>query len=525
MSMVTTASPELVQVTARHPLRCTNESAVAVLESPFRLGPMDELVFPFVSIEVVFVYRSPASTLSSDSIHGELLPVERLQQAVSRLLDYYPHLTGRLQFNPDERVPEITQLGTGAEILVAQCSVKLDDITSSGSASGRILMPNLPASGNALLPPFDRTVEGVCRDPIFAIQHTRFACGSVALGIRLHHIVCDAHGFFQLVRDLAEIYRGLRRSSLPKLADPPEIRSYLRGGPNAMSPDEKQEALEFQPSTYYVEDSLKEPSESPAPSTELPAGPPVVGRVLRFSGRDLNALKELATDPSGHGWVLTFEALCAYLYQRVYLARLELHSQGVSLPAATAQLSRGFWASIDIRDPTRLNLPARYFANAVYCPHTYAPHDLLADRPLWQVAKFLHDLIRSVDPQQMEQTTKWVAAQPDKSRIKLDYSFFNGSFTVSQWSKFNMYMDVDFDVDEHDKAIPPVLVSPPFTEISLLDGLAMILSTEEQFYRATEEGDSPSSAEVPCAIDVNLTLSEPLWTILDRDEQFQKFCC
>lgn len=49
-------------------------------------------------------------------------------------------------------------------------------------------MPNLPDSGNALLPPFDPTIEGVCRDPILAVKHTRFACG-FALGSAALHCV------------------------------------------------------------------------------------------------------------------------------------------------------------------------------------------------------------------------------------------------------------------------------------------------------------------------------------------------
>lgn len=91
----------------------------------------------------------------------------------------------------------------------------------------------------------------------------------------------------------------------------------------------------------------------------------------------------------------------------------------------------------------------------VYCPYTYTAHELLADGPLWQVAKSLHELIRSVEPLQMEMTNRWVAAQPDKSRIRLDYSFVNGSFTVSQWAKFGMYLGVGFDADGHGQAIPP----------------------------------------------------------------------
>lgn len=168
-----------------------------------------------------------------------------------------------------------------------------------------------------------------------------------------------------------------------------------------------------------------------------------------------------------------------------------------------------------------LTSPAHYFPNAVYCPYTYSPHELLADRPLWEVAKWLHELIRSVEAQQMQKTNRWVAAQPDKSRIRLDYSFSNGSFTVSHWAKFDMYLGVDFEVDPDGQALLPALVSPPFTEISLVDGLAMILSTEEQASRSTQK--ESVSGTYPCAIDVNLTLSEPVWRILDQDEDIRRY--
>lgn len=520
---MTIVSSDKVEVIAKYLLQCANKSAVAALGSPFKLGPIDQMVLPFVPIEVVFVYKKPGSSTQSSSILDELIPVERLWQALCYLLDYYPHLTGRLSFIGDGHVPEVTRLGEGAELLEAQCGLRLDDLCPSTRASGRLVISDLPAAGTALLAPFSRTIEGVCRDPIFAVQHTRFSCGGVALGIRLHHIMCDAHGFFQLARDMAEIYRALRPSLPPVLACPPEIRSYLR---NPMSLEETQEAIRYQPAMYYLEGSDRVKPEVPALDAEPLAGPPVSGRVLRFSGPKLRAIKELATNPSGKGWVSTFEALSAYLYQQIYRARVKhLETQGVTVSEAASQLSRGFLASIDIRDPHRLNLPARYFPNAIYCPFTYSPHELVADSPLWQVTESVHNLIRSVEPEHMAKTPRWIAAQPDKGRIKLNYSFFNGSFIASQWSKFDMYVGVDFDADESGKPLPPSVVGPPFTRLALVDGLALFLSTEEQFYRVTgQDGSCSSSKDVPCAVDVQLTLNEALWSILDEDKQFRGFC-
>jgi hypothetical protein len=71
---------------------------------------------------------------------------------------------------------------------------------------------------------------------------------------------------------------------------------------------------------------------------------------------------------------------------------------------------------------------------------------------------------------------------------------------VSQWNKFDMYAGSVFDVG-------PVLVSPPFTQSSLVDGLAYFLLTEE----LATGGDAG-------AIDVSLSLIKPVWDIMDQDE-------
>ncbi|KAJ5783209.1 hypothetical protein N7457_004983 [Penicillium paradoxum] len=527
--MVDSGPPKDVHIIERHPLRCADHTLAASIGPKWRLGPMDHLVFPSVPIEVVFVYESPHANLASPLLSPcELLPVPKLQRALSRLLDYYPHLTGRLQFDPDSRAAEISQIGTGAELLVAHCELRLKDLTTMGHGNGRILMTSLPDCGNALTPPFDPTIEGVCHDPIFAVQRTGFSCGGVVLGIRLHHIVCDASGFFQLVRNLAEIYRNLAHSERPVLPSTPVIRSYL-DDPNLMSDDERQEAIEFQPSILSLEESNDTESSTPGPKTEVSDGQSkitgrVTGRVLRFTGAQLKHLKELATEPEGRSWVSTFEALSAYLYQKVYRARVQLmKSHGVPASEIASCFSRGFWGSIDLRGPTRLNISERYFPNAV-APLilSQSSHELLTDGPLWQVATALHGVVRSFNPERLDKDLKWIAAQPDKGRIRVKFSFSGGNFTVSQWSNHEMYIGVDFDADEDGNAIPPTLVSPPLTEISRVDGLAMILSTEEQLSRNTKHEEPPS---LPCSLDVNLTLMEHLWPILDADEQFRQYCC
>ncbi|KAF9639182.1 hypothetical protein BFW01_g10079 [Lasiodiplodia theobromae] len=529
MSPNAAAAATTVEVFARRTVQRAHQALVAVLDSPVMLGPLDQLGPPFVPTTVVYAYKQSASSSIADENHSELIAVDRLARAMELLLDYYPHLTGRLRFNPSDGTPEIAHLDAGIELLEASCRARLDESEDAGT--GRIMMPALPNSGNALLPPFVPTLEAVCRNPIFSIQHTRFACGSVTLGFSIHHIVCDAEGFFQLIRDLAELYRGLRaaeakaglepEAAVAALAHPPHIRSYL-SELSDMTQEERQKMANFQPGLYTLAPSHGGKTAGTEAVTAHAASsassqPPVVGRVLRFSSFELEVLKNSATDPDGRGWVSTFDALSAHIFQRVYQARLRLRrSQGLPSSDDTSDIPRGFLTSVNLRNSNRLDLPPRYFPNAVVTTFTTLPHDVIAKGPLWKVAKIIHDLTRSVVPQDVDQDLRWVAAQPDKRRIKPAIVNGLGSFIVTQWCKFGMYAGADFDVDAHGSPIHPALVSPPFTQISLLDGLAFFLATEEQCsQQAALTGTDMSARHSTSAIDVNLTISEPVWQFFD----------
>ncbi|KAJ7158652.1 transferase [Mycena filopes] len=476
-------SSNSISISSTHTIHCADESAWKALDSPFRLGAFDQ-VAGFVPIQVVWVYKQPAES------DVQILSIERLQRALTLLLDHYPHLSGRLRQRNGIR--EIVGLGTGAELVSAQCSEPLETFSSPGvnaPAPRRILIQDLPDAGNALLPPFDPSPEAVYRDPIFAVQHTRFACGGVALGVRVHHTVCDAGGFFQLVRDLAELYRGGLSGGLASLAHPPHIRPYMAelvGG--NMTSEERQAALAFPTASFRLEST-------PPHAVFPPPLSPVVGRFIRFSTLELAALKAQATDPNGAGWVSTFDVLAAHIYQRVHRARLQLYSSNPTLGALSPT---DFLMPINLR--TLLGLPPRYFHNTLFVSSKIIPPDVLATGPLWQVAKAVHDIGRApaLSKDQVNGSLKWVAAHSDPQTITGHFQYGSGSFMASQWNKFDMYAGCVFDV-------LPVLVSPPFTQSSLVDGLVYFLPTEELGIPGGDAG----------AVDVCLALSEPVWAFMD----------
>lgn len=448
---------------------------------------------PIIPVTSVAVYEG-----SGD----EPIPLDRLRPALARLLDSYPVYTGRLAIASADASLTVDRLGSGAVLLEARCSLRLDELPRTGPA-GQLVMSDLPTAGNALLAPFEATNEGVCRGPLLSVQHTRFACGAVALGLRLLHVVADAEAFFQLQRDLAELYHSIGDGRAPadvKLADPPHIVSYrseLRR--KDMAADELKAALASRPALFATDSSRVRTGWEDEPQVVSPAHA-VAGRVLRYSEAELAALKAAATAPDGSGvWVSTFDALAAHLYQSVYRARVALWAQDVrpGLPCGTLHVP------VNVR--RQLGLPARYAANAPLTTTLALAPDLLVEgAPLWKVARAVHDLTRQkdvVDPDEIERTLRWIVAQPHKDEVKLHFALGDGALLLTAWHRFDMHASLAYD------GVRPTLVSTPFTPVSLLDGIGITVPTE---------------SHAAGGIDVNLALSEPLWALLERDARFMR---
>ncbi|KAL4156544.1 hypothetical protein PRNP1_005574 [Phytophthora ramorum] len=488
-------------------LQCSNEGSLRNLTSPVPLGPMDQRSLLAIPLAVVFVYRQEQSAVQ------ELIPIDRFQRALSRLLDYYPHLTGRIIISPKDQTPQISQLGAGAKLVSAQCNKPLQvfesivDDDKPGSPP-RLIGTNLPDGGNALLPFFDPTEAGAAHDSILTVQHTRFACGGVSVAIRLRHIICDAAGFFQLARDLAELYRGFHEDNTAEvtLSSPaPEIHSYM--SELRMSTQELQQARDLQPTVFEL--TPETPVTVGNDTTETLA--PVIGRILRFSLCELAAIKAEANAGNHDSPLSTFCALTAHVWQSIYRTRAQLcESQGMSPSEAALHVPRQFLASVDLRSRNQLNVSSRYFPNCVLCPVFSLPASELLDAPLSTVAAAVHEAVHPLDQAEVQQNLRWLAAQPDKQRVRLRYRYEEGGVMVSQWNKFGMYRGTEMDIS-------PALVAQPFTPISLIDGLIYFMATEDQL-----EGSDASTGITAGSIDVSLALSDAAWSTLDEDTRFRR---
>lgn len=487
-----TATSE-VRVISKQLVSCSDPTKIAEAPKPWRLGPLDSLVAYQVPIAVVFVYEASESGGSARGISAS-----RLQDAVGRLLNIYPHLTGRLSVDRNTGHRTIDRLDSGAEVYEAEVHQTLAAYRKGEAYS----ILDLPGGGNDLLAPFDPSFEGVRDGPILTLQYSHFACGAYSIGVRCSHVVTDGDGFFRMVGDLARICRTLGTDDQSGMQTP-AIRSYLADYENHSDAIEIAQAKAYSPALFSVDTSSTPLIGSQSSETVSAAAPPVIGRELRFSTSHLARIRQAASDPNDPGSKCsTFIALSAFLYQTVHKARTVLERED---PARYGMVSSDFLSPLNLRSANRLpGLQDRYFPNALLTHYLTIPPDELASTPLHCVARRIYETLvtNAVTGLEAEQTCRWIAAQPNKNNILLGFRPGPGSFMISQWNRFDMYghAAVQFMENQH-----PVLVAPPFTPISLVDGLGYVLPPH------------PNHGAAGDGLVVYLSLLKPVWDTLESE--------
>lgn len=543
-----------VEIVDRRNITCSNSSSYTSLPAIYRLSPLDQLVLTFIPVAVVFVY--PVSPENQE----EILPIRKLQSAISGVLDFYPHLTGRLAEDPAHGGAHIRDLGKGAELLEAKCHRTLGSFSTVEGGVPTLL--DLPGQGEALLAPYDFMAfgEDKSNQQVLTIQHTRFKCGSVALGVRILHCLNDGKGFFQFIKDLGTVYQSLPETDLGleeriKVAEP-----YLRDYELKATEGEKELARGYKPKLYYLDSKDEGPTADgdmqqgrkdvntesqpeveksgaesgteglAAPDIPLPANPPktpVTGQILHFSPSTLNTLRlkaqpqrqaETEGGPASSEYITTFDALSAHLLQRVYQARHRLHSRN---PALGELGEVDILCPIDIRGILGLEKDGEFYPyNAVFTTSSPFTHEELytsSSSPgarsseeverLRNTASRIHEMVRPFPSgangkDQVQSTVEWIAAQPDRSLIKAPFRGSNASMMISQWNKLDMYPISDIEGGGRRAG----LVAPPFTPISLHDGLGYLVPSPP----SPQEGENGSGG-----IDVYLALRGDVWAELD----------
>jgi hypothetical protein len=393
----------------------------------FPLGPLDRLALGWLPIVVVFSY-------------GDIIDADILQAAVIATLKHYPTLTGKLVQQPGS-IPHIESQQGEVEFVIADCDADLGSFIGKTSS-----LDKFPDHGLSLVPK---------TNDLFALQLTRFRTGST-LALHLSHVLTDVDGLTQLGHDLSNAYRSIKSRQVP-IFRPSCMTSY---SPVPPSPGPI-------PAMYTFD----------APQ-HGPRSPNVCGKVIRFPETLLSQIKTTARPEKG--WVSTFDALCAHLFQRIHSARVK-----TGIPLSPPD----YFTAVNIR--TRLGLPERYFPMATLDPYHTFDSNILLNAPLSEIASVLHELTSSFTASDARQTVEWLAVNPEAHHR---FRFGNGGLMVTKWSGFDLF-GVEFESR-------PLMVSLPFTGQSVVDGLVYMIPTSESG-----------------AIDVYVCLDQEVWDILEDGEE------
>ncbi|KAL0249117.1 hypothetical protein GEMRC1_004351 [Eukaryota sp. GEM-RC1] len=277
---------------------------------------------------------------------------------------------------------------------------------------------------------------------------------------------------------------------------------------NDMTTEEKQLALKHDPKLLNADhvpqevkkDDDKDDGEKEVKKIEYG----ILGKIVRFTRKQVDQIKREATNPlDSNSWVSTFEALSAFFHQIVHRSRQQFYADDISLLSPP-----DFLTSINCRGSRLPDLPPMYFPNALLIPHGTISSETLANAPLWEVASKWHALSKDDRPNSddIRKLLWWICAQPNKRVIKSGFRFGSGAFMTSQWSKFDCYETMKLAGNR------PLLVSPPFSVGSVADGLAYFLPSETQGLGVDTSED----------VDVRLSLLEPVWDILERNDDYRR---
>ena len=412
-----------------------------------KLSPNDWLIPSTSSITCLYFYdihHWPWHNTARET--DAFLDAEQLLSSLKRLLDYYPALTGVLKASDDENSVSVEQDQSNGGVLFVSISVNisLSDLSLSKREfdNDKMQPPSLQLNN-----PADPT-------SLFHVRHTRFSCGSVALGISLNHQLADAHSLFQLVKDWTQLHHSHvdyqptvchQRSLLePSLA---EIEDLRKSNPEF----DRRRSL-------AVLDTLSRSVVTPKKQTLV--------KVFRFTADELQRMKsDAVTYLSDHTvpYLSTFEVLTAHLHRHVMLARRH------SPPSLTR-----IFISTNIRPRlTHPWIPSSYFGNAIMFSYVEVPmSDLIDDDRLSSTASGIHQAIEQNNNDDIRTTLAWIASQPNKCTVVPTFQLDERDFTISAWNKMGMHSNADFEVGVR----PCRILLPPETQFN---GAAILLSTEE----------------------------------------------
>ena len=396
---------------------------------PIELSVNDFILPATSSIDCIYFYDIQRWKSDRNNEANELfLDTQRMLQSLTQLIEYYPILCGTLKPSTnDGRVTvEFNDDNSGIEFISTAVTMSLIELPLS----------KINVDNQSILPSDIEWLNKAQSPRLFRVRHTRFACGSVALGISLNHQLGDAHSLFQLIKDWANIYRDSSykptvchdRSLLSPTSDEIEYRRKI--DPNFDNQKAHAIANADTPFSFSM-------------NTEQ-----IIVKIFRFTAEKLEQIKSKAMNyrPPSAPYISTFDALTAYLHRNVMLARQCAASTCTRIFISTNTRSR-------LMDP---EIPLNYFGNSIVFSYVEIPmSELMADEHLGRTSSAIRQAIENNQSECIRTTLSWIASKPDISKVIPSFHLDAEDFTVSAWNKMGMYSNADFETDLYPTRVLP----------------------------------------------------------------------
>ncbi|XP_021750204.1 anthranilate N-benzoyltransferase protein 3-like [Chenopodium quinoa] len=241
-------------------------------------------------------------------------------------------------------------------------------------------------------PTWDYT-KGLSSIPLIMVQFTRFKCGSVCMGVAMHHHIGDGIAYAYFISSWARLSRGLDLAVFPV-----HERSLIHHLAPRNPPQVKFRHLEFEP---------RLPPLSPNGCSSGDAAMNMEG-LFSLSKPQINALKLKAASYKvvDQGYTLsTFEVVAGHVWRSACMARGLANEQQVKLYIPIDARTR-------LKDPTILL--KGYYGNLVFFAACIAKVGDIVSKPLWYTASMIHEtLVRMQDVEYLKSAVDYLELQSD----------------------------------------------------------------------------------------------------------------
>ncbi|XP_057781623.1 uncharacterized acetyltransferase At3g50280-like [Salvia miltiorrhiza] len=327
--------------------------------SRLELNPWDLRFLPVIPIQTGLIFHSP-------HFQSQQNLIQHLKNSLSRALDFFPPLAGRLVATPhggDMASFFVACNNAGAEFTHA--------VAAAVSVSDIVEPRYIPEIVSSLFPinVGVTNYQGISK-PLLAVQVTELADG-VFIGCIANHAVADGTSFWHFFKSWSEISRGSESISKSPIFD---RRSAAAGVDD--------NRLIHIPT---LEENLMAPSQLPP---QL--------KVFHFSKEKLGELKAKANSEAGTDKISTLQALTAHLWRSV------VRSQINNNDPTTRVLIIAIGARARVS-----SLPDGYFGNALCFPALAIGEDELLQKGLGATALRINEVIS-------EQTDEAIAREAEK---------------------------------------------------------------------------------------------------------------